>query len=158
METWLPVVGFEGRYWVSDLGRVRSERKVLVIRCSGKYPDVFVGNGIARKAVHRLVARAFLGPRPPGLVVCHADGDRMNAKLQNLRYDTPASNEADKLAHGRRVRGARCTGSKLTEESVLAIRADARPNSVVAAEYGVTKQAIRKVRSGESWAWVEGGR
>jgi len=32
-ESWLPVVGFEGSYEVSDLGKVRSLDRILNFRC-----------------------------------------------------------------------------------------------------------------------------
>lgn len=51
--------------------------------------------------VHRLVARAFLGPCPPGQEVCHWDGDPANNRIDNLRYDTRASNSTDTVRHGR---------------------------------------------------------
>lgn len=36
MELWKPVVGCEGRYEVSDIGRVRSPSVALVIRERGR--------------------------------------------------------------------------------------------------------------------------
>ena len=36
--------------------------------------------------VHQLVAAAFIGPRPPGLVVIHLDGDHENNMVNNLAY------------------------------------------------------------------------
>jgi hypothetical protein len=43
---------------------------------------------------------AFVGPRPPRLVVCHSDGDHHNNRLCNLRYDTNGNNQRDRTAHG----------------------------------------------------------
>lgn len=42
--------------------------------------------------VHTLVAEAFLGPRPEGMVVHHKDGNRDNCHLSNLEYVTLAEN------------------------------------------------------------------
>lgn len=50
--------------------------------------------------VHQLVARAFLGPQPPGHDVRHLDCDRENNALSNLAYGTKAQNMADSVAHG----------------------------------------------------------
>lgn len=109
-ETWLPVVGWEGLYEVSDLGRVRriflppyEGYRVLRLHPDGYgYPSVGLsGRGKkARPKVHKLVAEAFLGPRPPGLEICHNDGDKTNAVPSNLRYDTRIANESDKRLHG----------------------------------------------------------
>jgi hypothetical protein len=50
--------------------------------------------------VHRLVLEAFVGPCPEGMVGCHNDGDPLNNRLDNLRWDTPSNNERDKWVHG----------------------------------------------------------
>ncbi len=38
--------------------------------------------------IHHLVLEAFVGPRPPGRICCHNDGDRLNNRVGNLRWDT----------------------------------------------------------------------
>ena len=109
-ERWLPVVGWEGIYEVSDFGRVRSlyrkgrtRGKVLKQVNDGGYRNVTLSDlprySIAK--VHQLVMEAFVGPRPEGLEVCHYDGDGSNNRLDNLRYDTRAANQQDRLRHGR---------------------------------------------------------
>ena len=40
------------------------------------------------RAVHLLVALAFIGPQPWGMVVCHFDGNKVNNSLLNLDYET----------------------------------------------------------------------
>jgi hypothetical protein len=121
METWKPVVGFEGHYEVSDQGNVRSLDQVVAhwrggtrLR-RGKYlkPGATGGSGAylfvvlmndgktrSNRCVHRLVLEAFVGPRPEGMQACHNDGDPHNNALSNLRWDTPTANNADKKAHG----------------------------------------------------------
>lgn len=42
--------------------------------------------------VHLLVAEAFLGPRPAGLVVLHRDEDNQNNEPGNLKYGTQKEN------------------------------------------------------------------
>ena len=121
METWKPVLGFEGHYEVSDQGRVRSLDRTVSHwrggtrlrrgRClkpgvaggvGGYLHVVLMSDGKTRcnRTVHRLVLEAFVGLRPEGMQACHNDGDPHNNALSNLRWDTPASNNADKKAHG----------------------------------------------------------
>ncbi len=45
-----------------------------------------------RTFVHVLVAEAFLGPKPDGMVVDHKDRNRSNNDISNLRYITQAEN------------------------------------------------------------------
>lgn len=123
-EEWRPVVGWEGLYEVSDQGRVRSLDRIVhrdsvgglpirgrVLRqaqCrSRKYGlirltvNLSVNQRKRTSPVHRLVLEAFVGPRPPGQHGCHHDGDPTNNHLSNLRWDTPKSNTADMVRHGR---------------------------------------------------------
>lgn len=117
-ERWLPVVGWEGLYEVSDQGRVRSLPREVnnrwgttcrrsgrllapVARKDGYLHVTLYDSGKQRhRPIHVLVLEAFVGPRPDGHVACHWDGDRRNASLGNLRWDTPAANSADMIRHG----------------------------------------------------------
>lgn len=113
-ETWMPVVGYEGLYEVSDLGRVRSlDRKdPLGRRLRGKmlklraHPRGYMQTTLTRdgvcvtKKIHRLVLEAFVGPCPSGMEACHDNGIRDDNRPSNLRWDTPRANAADRIAHG----------------------------------------------------------
>jgi predicted secreted protein len=98
------------------------------------------------------VLTAFVGPRPKGLQCCHNDGNPWNNKLENLRWDTAQSNQRDRAKHGTSNRGERCASAKLTETQVAAIRADARLQREIAADYGVKENTISRIKSGKRWA------
>lgn len=114
MTEWRPIAGQEGRYEVSDEGQVRSLDRVTRGRLfrgqvlspapnPAGYLTVAllrIDGGSITQRVHRLVAEAFLGPRPAGMHTCHNDGDQKNNAAANLRYDTQSSNELDKVRHG----------------------------------------------------------
>jgi hypothetical protein len=117
-EEWRPVVGYEGYYEVSDHGRVRSlgwwvnarnghkrfwRGKVLTTGSREDYSCIRLSvHGVAKSVrIHELVAQAFLGPRPDGMVVCHNDGSRNNNRLENLRYDTTSENFMDEVRSNR---------------------------------------------------------
>jgi hypothetical protein len=104
--------------------------------------------------IHSLVLEAFVGPRPPGLIGCHNDGDRTNNRLGNLRWDTYKANEADKVRHGTLVRGSAAGRSKLREDQVLEIRtrrSQGVPILHLAAQYGVSHQAVRAIVQRKTW-------
>lgn len=120
-ETWLPVVGWEGLYEVSDLGRVRS----IARTCSGRWGIRRVPERILKpspnnhdvlsvglysdgkrttQAVCRLVLEAFAGECPLGYDCCHWNDDRSDNRLSNLRWDTRAANQGDAVRNGRNSR------------------------------------------------------
>lgn len=110
-ETWLPVAGFEHAYEVSDQGRVRSLDRVVTYSTGAKhlhkgrtlkadycprgYRRVVLCDREKRKhttPVHRIVARAFLGPLPDGCHVDHIDNNPSNNALSNLEAVDPSEN------------------------------------------------------------------
>ena len=108
-EKWLPVVGYEGRYSVSDKGRIKSHvrhrciKEKILILCSDKNGYSLVSlykNGKMRNGkVHALVAESFIGSRPKGLVVDHKDNNPKNNNVENLSYITVRENN---------IRGKNC--------------------------------------------------
>jgi hypothetical protein len=50
--------------------------------------------------VHTLVAEAFLGIRPEGMMVCHRDDVKRNNRASNLYYGTQKQNAQDALRNG----------------------------------------------------------
>ena len=92
-EIWKPVCGFEDKYEVSNLGRVRSlnfrnkknDIKLLTPLDNGKgYLQV----RLSRKwhKVHRLVAKAFI-PNPNNYdEINHKDENKSNNKVDNLEW------------------------------------------------------------------------
>ena len=109
-ETWLPIPGYEGRYDVSDQGRVRSWlpcRGMAIPRVlrpginRGGYPLVVLYfNGKTTREVHRLVSLAFIGPLPEGQHTRHLNGNPANNALSNLVYGTISENNLDCVRHG----------------------------------------------------------
>lgn len=110
-EIWKNVVGYEGLYQISSLGRVRRVGgKILKstrfskgyfhvnLCCNGKYKS---------KQIHRLVAQAFI-PNPNNLpIVNHKDENPSNNTVENLEWCTVSYN----LGYG--------TANKRREETIL---------------------------------------
>lgn len=116
-ELWKPVVGFEGLYEVSDLGRVLSLPRT-VVKSNGVpytaaggirslslnhkgYPKVTLVSDsvLTTRVVHRLVLESFVGPKPDGMECRHLNGIRTDVRLSNLAWGTPTENAGDKFDH-----------------------------------------------------------
>jgi hypothetical protein len=177
VERWLPVVGWEGLYEVSDQGRVKSLDRV-VMQANGKTRSLrgkvlkagvnSEGYLVVRPSraprvktlkVAAIVAAAFIGPRPAGLVILHGEGGKLDNSLSNLSYGTCKENEADKLRDGTHNRGERHACAKLTREQVLFARKEAasKPSEVIARlakQWGVHQGTLRQAVRGENWGWL----
>lgn len=159
METWLPAPGFDD-YEVSSEGRVRRSTpgratwpgRVLTCR-SDSSGYAFSQTGPARCRtrfwVHILVAEAFVGPRPPGMLVNHINGVRTDNRAVNLEWVTPAKNAP---------RGEAVKGARLNHQAVSVIRwaltHRGRSNSLLARLHHVTAETVRKIRVGKTWGGV----
>lgn len=113
--------------------------------------------------VHKLVAEAFLGPRPtPAHQVNHKNGDRADNRIANLEWVTHSENSHhryDVLNHrAKGARGEANSGSKLTEAKVREIwgcRAAGERHKTIAARFGITEKYCRAVCSRKRWGWLD---
>src|SRR2546425_4678741 len=170
-EEWRPVVGYEGWYEVSNLGRVRRvkpgrrTRPGRILRHhlnSYGYPAICLyRSGVQRVLrVHRLVAEAFIGQIPDTMEINHLNGIRYDNRIENLEITTRSGN----LTHAYRVLGRRGCGaslkgeahpqSKFTSVDVIAIRtrsANGEGQSDLAREFGVHRQTIHHIVQRRIW-------
>ncbi len=176
-EVWRSAVGWEGLYEVSDCGRIRSVPRMIcsyggrrwiipaaVLKAApthGGYLVVgFSGNGRRQTwAVHRLVALAFLWPRPEGMTINHKDGNKNNNAAVNLEYCTIGENNRHALRTGLRVnpRGSRNGSAKLTEEDVATIKRRLRNGEsqrAIARDVNVCFQLVWQIKKGMIWRHV----
>jgi NUMOD4 motif len=173
-ERWLPVVGWEGLYDVSDLGHIWSvprpdnlgrpvPGRILKQTPSGKYGYLYVklcrgGTGISR-AVHALVAEAFLPPCMPGQQIRHGPNGNQDNRASQLCYGTPAENCADTIRDGNTNHGIRNPHHKLTEAEAADICrrvAEGETQRSAGARYGVTQPNVSMLIRGLTWKQTEG--
>lgn len=107
-EKWLPMVGYEGIYEISDLGRIkrlrkRKENKSLIrtqFMSTTGYLTLTVSKSCAveRKHTHQMVAEAFLNHVRCGYakIVNHKNFIRHDCKLINLQIVTSRENTNQK--------------------------------------------------------------
>ena len=171
MAEWRPIPGYEGRYDVSDDGRVRSywrqpwrstPQRILrpMLETKAGYPAVVLCDGQTKRRIriHRLVLEAFVGPRPAGLGARHLNGNPADCRLSNLVWGTQAENMADSVRHTTSPKGVRHGMAKLTEDDVREIRrllASGAKQIDIAARFGVTDSAVREIKTGRNWGWLD---
>lgn len=98
-EIWKPVVGYEGLYEVSNLGRIKSllRNNLRILKGSfdkDGYLSVILCKNRSHKRVkvHRVVADAFI-PNPNGYpMINHKDEVKSNNNLDNLEWCTAKYN------------------------------------------------------------------
>lgn len=133
---WRPVVGFEGLYEVSDTGLVRrlAGPDAIGRPRKGRVLKQVVDRGYRRVSlcrncrptnisVHKVVAEAFIGPRPSvDHVVNHRDGVKSNNGVTNLEYVTRSENDRHAVRMGLKAQGEGHGMVKLRDTQVQAIR------------------------------------
>ncbi len=170
-ELWLPVVGYEGLYEVSNLGRVRSVERTVETRkgvfspLKAKIMSPTISRGYLRlhlykkgkslsKYVHVLVAEAFIGAKPQGLQTLHGIRGKLCNEPANLSYGTAKENAADRKRDGTEIVGEKMYCAKLTEKSVNEIRNSSLSCTELAVLYGVTEATLYKAKTGRSWTHI----
>jgi hypothetical protein len=109
IEIWKDIIGFEGHYQVSNLGRIKSLERILTTKIGRrltvkeKILKIFLSRQSYQliclalndekfpKQVHTIVAEAFL-IKKPNSEVNHIDGNRLNNHVSNLEYVTHLEN------------------------------------------------------------------
>lgn len=95
-EVWKSVVGYEGLYEVSNLGRVKSSTRVLSQAKSKRtgYVSVCLSKNGKHKMylVHRLVAIAFIPNEQEYPQINHKDENKANNRADNLEWCTAKYN------------------------------------------------------------------
>ncbi len=183
MEIWKDILGFEGSYQVSNLGRVRSLDRVIECR-NGKIKKL-KGRVCAPRPnekgylrvcfpdrkdyyVHRLVAAAFLQKQSGFYEVNHLDENKANNSASNLEWTDRLGNVRHTIRSGGynrarkiqslAIRGERHPRAKINEKSVLEIR---RRHSLgesvtkLSKEFGLTVSGMEKIAYGKAWTHIK---
>jgi hypothetical protein len=156
-------------YAITTDGRVLSIRRGKWLKQAVKDGYNVVDLPRATPYIHRLVLETFVGPCPDGMEACHANGNRLDNRLENLRWDTKSANSLDAVQHGTHGgfknrgicpqgrQGERHGMSKLTETDVRWIRylrkAGVGPKEL-SEVYPVSPDHIRRIGNHEIWRHI----
>lgn len=134
-EIWKDVVGFEGLYQVSNIGRVKSLPKLIhsrtphytqekILRSHPK-KNGYIGlvlrkNGESiNKTLHVLIAEAFLQKPLNAECVNHKDGNKANNCVENLEWITFSENIYHAYKHGLKIKEGCLTIDEINEVRAL---------------------------------------
>lgn len=120
------------------------------------YPVVRYNGGMI--GAHRLALELSDGPPPTqqheaahSPLVCH---NKLCINPRHLRWAAGTENAADRILDGTSNRGPKHYKSKLTESQALSVRTDVRSPAEIAADLGMSRQAISDIKSGRNWSWL----
>lgn len=97
MEIWKNIKGYEGKYQISNIGRVKSlignrnnnREKILKLRKNEHgylYVRLYKKSNGKYCLVHRLVAETFLENQNKYPIINHKDEDKTNNRVENLEW------------------------------------------------------------------------
>lgn len=170
-EIWKAIKDYEGKYEVSNLGRVKSlertsrfnrkiKEKILAPR---EHTGGYLRVQLSRKDfyIHRLVAETFI-PNPENKSqVNHIDGNKRNNRVDNLEWNTPLENNLHairtglnkkdrdfmiKIANCENHKKAMIRKRKLTDEQILEIRNSKESEYKLAETYNVCRSHIHNIK------------
>ena len=155
-EEWRDIIGWEGLYQVSNLGRVKSlprlykyvhgeylskERILSPRACGGQREYLSValyrGKGAVQRKIHRLVAMAFISNSKGYKEVNHIDENKRNNMASNLEWCSRSYN----VNYGRRI-------EKQSAHLQKAVLAFTRRGKFVA--------RFKSIKDAAVWAGVDG--
>jgi hypothetical protein len=177
VEVWKDVSGYEGKYQVSDFGRVKSLARIVESRKGifGNKKEIFLKPSKNRKGylnvklckksdgvcseksviIHRLVANEFLENTLNKPQVNHKNGIKDDNRVENLEWATGSENVIHALVNNLKIsqKGSEHGNSKLTEKEVLEIRAIGRTKTLkeVAKIYNVDLSLISLILLEKAW-------
>lgn len=177
MEQWRSVIGFEGRYEVSDQGRVRRLACTIVRKDGTTYPvceqllslvsyghkRLYKGVGFKLSGrrtrvfgVHRLVAEAFLSNPQDLREVNHKILDKHDNRAENLEWCSSTANHVHAAKRGRYHGHTNANMRRKLEpeqvHAILARLAEGAKGVDLAEDFGVSPSMICAIRKGRAWA------
>ena len=147
-EIWKDIEGYEGKYMVSSLGRVRSVRKDVILTPNTNnsgYMMVHLKNDGQRKCklIHRLVAEAFI-PNPNNKPCCdHINACKTDNRVENIRWVSHKENSNNPLTRNNNsiAKKGVLVGEK---NGMYGRKGDKCPNSKVVLQYDKDGNFIRE--------------
>lgn len=168
MEVWKDVVGYEGKYMVSNKGLImslpkatRKTSKILVpqvLKSGYLAVDLCCGDNIKRHLIHRLVCLSFM-PELEKEQVNHLDGNKSNNCLSNLEWCSRSENQKHAFSIGlKSAKGEKNSQSKLNKDNVFTIMSLVKygyKKITIAKGFSISPSTISDIIIGRSWGHLK---
>lgn len=173
-EIWIDVKGWDGKYLISNYGRLKS--------IDGKYskihPEGYITKGhkdtqgykgatlrkpgtCFKTRIHVLVAEHFCEKPDGSECVNHKDGNKHNNAASNLEWDTLAGNVGHAVETGLMdFKGEKHPQVKVSEEDVIDMRRMRRAgitHEQIGRIFGICRRQAGDVINGINWGWLRYG-
>lgn len=167
---WKPVLDFEDRYEVSSLGEIRSLRGSRAIRKTPRILNPKLKNSgyltvdlrenysTKKESVHIIVLEAFISRRPKGLHGCHQNGNRLDNRIENLKWMTPKENHAQKKIHGTGNEGKKHYLARFKDCDIPIIRKmykDGMTTAQISLKYKCGRHTIFAIVNNKTWRHIK---
>jgi hypothetical protein len=168
-EEWREIPGTEGKYLLSNYGRIKSfhfkkEGQLVKFYKMKNYLAVSLQKVTYSKYVHKLVAWVWLEkPSEMHVHVMHIDGNIRNNYYKNLQWITREESlkrvsELMKEKTQKKSKEELITYSKLNEKDVKLIKSmllRKTPQHIIAKMFKVSEMQITRIKRGENWAHIQ---
>jgi DNA-directed RNA polymerase specialized sigma subunit len=165
MEIWKDVIGYEGLYQISNIGRFKSfkqkkERivKIRVTRKGYEYVGLSKKATVKKQTIHRLVAEAFIENKENKPCVNHINGIKSDNRVENLEWVTYSENNKHAIINNLKPpkRGDENHFSKITTEQAIEIKyfTNGLLQKEIAKKYGIKDSSVSYIKSGKSWKHI----
>lgn len=106
--------------------------------------------------ISRFMYERAYGDIPEGLDVLHKCDRKDCINPHHLYLGTDKENTRDRIERGlqHNPQGEEHGKAKLTNKQVLAIYHDSRLHKDIAADYGISRQQVGKIKNGEQWGHI----
>lgn len=177
-EIWKDIIGYEGMYQISNLGRVKSlsrviqkksgstgisKEKIMASADNQGYRIIYLHKDAQKEkfTIHRLVATAFICNTENKTDINHINGIKSDNSIYNLEWVTKSENTLHAYRTGlkKSLKGSDNPMSKLTEVNVIDIKFKYRNGGhsyrTLSVLYNVDKALIARIIKGISWPHVQ---
>lgn len=111
-----------------------------------------------QRYIHRLICEAFHGPCPEGMECSHLNGDNIDNRPKNLKWETPKINTNRKKEHGTQIdqSGFNNNKSKFNSlkdlENIFSLRYEGKTYKEIAEKMGVHESTIGGIIKGKYYS------